>query len=172
MVLHWLFAAWRAGETSSCSVQEAGSLRTKGTKDATLGQGWWPGRLLESCWFKSTLKSWRIWRLMSTAMKTPKTTLTKMECGRVCELLPFTLFHPGPQPIKRCCLYSGQVFTQFCDPHANHLWKTLSETLRSVIYRFPRCLHPVELTTKINHHSKFELDHLYNWFIHVLNIRN
>jgi hypothetical protein len=41
--------SWRTGETSNCSVEEAESLRTEGTKDAAPVCGWRIRSALESC---------------------------------------------------------------------------------------------------------------------------
>lgn len=53
----WSSGLRKAVEPRSCSSQEAGSLRIRGTNFAVEIQGRRPGSSLESCWYESTLKA-------------------------------------------------------------------------------------------------------------------
>lgn len=53
----WSSGLRKAIEPSSCSSQEAGSLRIRGTNFAVEIQGRRPGSSLESCWYESMLEA-------------------------------------------------------------------------------------------------------------------
>jgi hypothetical protein len=112
VVQQWQTTCWRGREPCNCSVQEAGSLRTRETHEAVPVQGWRPGSSLESRWYEPALKGWRSWHLMSMGDGSCNkcTHSGRVEPAHVGFLFfPFYPIHSHPQYTGWCIHNSGQV---------------------------------------------------------------
>jgi hypothetical protein len=96
----------RGGETSKCSVQEAGNLRTRETKDVVSVWGWRPGRSLKSLWCKFMFKGWRIWSLMFFGDDSSKQKKTKKQ--------PTKQKQPNTYEASSMCVRPFPIFCLFC----------------------------------------------------------
>lgn len=111
-------------ETSNSSVQEAGSLRIRGTNNAVPVWDWGLEAALQICWCKSAFEDWRSESLMSTSVGRSKNFIY-LRAGYVqaWEAL-LSLFQLTSWPILWCYSHWRWIFPiYFADPHASYLRK-------------------------------------------------
>jgi hypothetical protein len=156
------------GGTGSCSDQEAGSLRTRGTHDAAPVRG----EDLEVLWRVTGVNSHskteesgvQCLQIMAAAKtnKQAKTTKITHTCLRKVELVhtckcPFFcfFFQPGSQPIGYCHPHSGLIFPLNLLDHMTIISRnTLRHTQKCALPIFQASVNPIKLITHINHHKE------------------
>jgi hypothetical protein len=129
---------YESQETSRCSVQEAGSLRTRGTmmQHQSEAEG------LESSWFKSTFKGWRtrslsLWGKAIANNAPIKKSWVKVYTTPWCFCF---VFHPGSQPIGPCCHIQGRSSPLSSSSMCQSILSgnALTGIPRRVLYQFSR----------------------------------